>query len=162
RLLLTNEHVVGAASEVVVFFPTAENGSLVTDPAYYVKKVTALHGRVVARDARRDLALIQLPALPGGVVALPLAGQSARPGQTVHSIGTSGADHGTLWSYTRGEVRAVHAIRLTDETTQREFQSLETQSPTNHGDSGGPMVNDRSELVGVVESYDPQSREVSY
>src|SRR5262249_52591585 len=38
---------------------------------------------------------------------------------------------------------------------------LETQSPINPGDSGGPVVNDNLELVGVVSSLDPRSRLVS-
>lgn len=30
---------------------------------------------------------------------------------------------------------------------------LETDSPNNRGDSGGPILNDRGELIGVVSHY---------
>src|SRR5207249_1567090 len=41
---------------------------------------------------------------------------------------------------------------------------VETQSPVNSGDSGGPVVNDQGELVAVVQGHAPdaQARLVSY
>ena len=38
---------------------------------------------------------------------------------------------------------------------------LETDAPTNAGDSGGPVLNDRGELVGVVSHYADRQRQVS-
>ena len=38
-----------------------------------------------------------------------------------------------------------------------EAMFLETQKPVNPGDSGGPTVNDRGELVAVVSSGNPKA-----
>jgi S1-C subfamily serine protease len=39
---------------------------------------------------------------------------------------------------------------------------VETQVPTNPGDSGGPVVNERGELVAITQSNDTKQRLVSY
>jgi S1-C subfamily serine protease len=38
---------------------------------------------------------------------------------------------------------------------------LETDVPTNPGDSGGPVLNDRGQLVGVISHYAARQRQVS-
>ena len=38
---------------------------------------------------------------------------------------------------------------------------LESDAPLNHGDSGGPVMNDRGELVAVVSHGSSQQRQVS-
>jgi hypothetical protein len=58
--------------------------------------------------------------------------------------------------YTPGKVRQVYSkkwkARL-DERTVLPFEAkvIETDSPTNPGDSGGPLANDKGELVGVTQ-----------
>jgi S1-C subfamily serine protease len=83
---------------------------------------------------------------------LGLALESAKPGQCVHSIGNPSSSD-ALWVYTRGEVRQVYhrTFRVDGNFTIR-ARVVETQSPVNEGDSGGPVVNDRGELVAVVQS----------
>ena len=39
---------------------------------------------------------------------------------------------------------------------------VETSSPTNLGDSGGPMVNDHGELVAVVQGFSRRDKAVSW
>jgi S1-C subfamily serine protease len=39
---------------------------------------------------------------------------------------------------------------------------VETSSPTNGGDSGGPVVNDRGELVAVVSCCATKDRNISW
>ena len=55
-----------------------------------------------------------------------------------------------------GRVRGVRVKTFYNDdgnlgTIRRHCKVVETQSPTNHGDSGGPVVNDRGEIVGVVQ-----------
>ncbi len=82
RLVLTNYHVVGDNDTATVFFPRIERGKIVAERNYYLERLRrfGIHGKVVARDRRADLALIQLEGLPEGVAALKLAPESARAG----------------------------------------------------------------------------------
>ena len=160
RLVLTNYHVVGQAKKVAVFFPQFDkNKQLVSDKEYYFNllrgKSGSIEGEVIARSPRQDLALIRLPMLPHGTTPVRLARESVGPGDTVHSIGNPGAS-GALWAYTPGSVKAVYrkkwAVSDAEEKTLRfEAQVVETTSPVNAGDSGGPLLNSAGELVAVTQ-----------
>jgi S1-C subfamily serine protease len=162
RLAITCAHVIGQASEALVYFPQYRGGEAIVEADYDLNHVPALVGQVIARDSARDLALIELGALPSDVQELPLAPRSPEPGEAVHSIGNSGlADRGMLWRYTRGSVRLVYPERLRTASGVMAVRMVETQSPVNKGDSGGPVVNDRGELVGVARAYATLERLVS-
>jgi S1-C subfamily serine protease len=166
RLVLTNYHVVEDREQVNVFFPHYQAGNsgkkhIVAEREYYTRLFSAgksIRGKVVARNARSDLALIQLEAVPAGAVGIQLARESPAPGQRVHSIGNPGQS-GALWVYTSGTVRQVYhkrwPARLQDKVLDLEAEVVETQSPTNPGDSGGPLVNDQGSLVGVTQGGAP-------
>ncbi|MFN4259818.1 MAG: serine protease [Gemmataceae bacterium] len=160
RLLITNYHIVGDAQRVELFFPVRVDGQLMTERRYYLDQRDALRaerrcvqGKVMHRDPKRDLALIEAEALPDDAVALPLARGGAAAGETVHSVGQRG-DGEALWVHARGVVRQVY------DTPEGYFwqgmklakgaRVVVTQSPILPGDSGGPMVNDRGEVVGVA------------
>jgi hypothetical protein len=162
RFALTAQHVVRAASYVVVYFPAYKDRTVIPQLAHYHRHVAAVHGRVVHRDTDRDLAVLQLDSLPDDVKAMPLAAQSAGPGDTVHSVGNSGVLAGRLWRYTAGKVRSVYQAEFRADSGFVKFRVIETQSPVNGGDSGGPLVNDNGELVGVVHSTQKQSSLVSF
>jgi hypothetical protein len=124
-------------------------------------RIEGSRGKVLASDAKVDLALVQLDELPAWVQPLPLAANSPGPGQRIHSIGNPGSSD-ALWVYTSGAVRAVYHKKWQSGTrrqvNEHEADIIETQSPTNPGDSGGPLVNDRGELVGVTQGFDPEAR----
>jgi S1-C subfamily serine protease len=160
RLVITNYHVVGKTRHVAVLFPVfGRDNRVVAERSAYFDNLESLReegrlvkGTVVARDAKRDLAVIQLDRLPAGARSLPLASESPKPGQRVHSIGNPGASD-ALWVYTQGVVRQVYFRRFViDEELHVAARVVETQSPINPGDSGGPVVNDRGECVAIVES----------
>ena len=158
KLVITNYHVVEENPVVTVFFPEYRDGKAIENEAYYLNHGTRYRGNVLVKDHRRDLAVVRLDRLPGDVAALPLAGKSARPGEQVHSVGNPGASD-ALWVYNSGKVRQVYYRRrklLSGEVL--EARVVETQSPLNKGDSGGPMVNDRGELVGVNQSVSADRR----
>jgi hypothetical protein len=167
RLILTNYHVVEDENRARVFFPAFRNERVISEKSYYTARIKqlAIRGRVVARDKTADLALIQIDSVPEGVKPIPLAAESAEPGQAVHSIGHAGASD-ALWGYVPGKVRQVYrkkwrAALDKQRTLVFEARVVETDSPTNHGDSGGPLVNDKGELVGVTEGADEGARLVS-
>ncbi len=156
RLVLTNFHVVGDNDRATVMFPIYQKGKLVAEREFYIDRIRrdGIRGKVVARDRRCDLALIQLEDLPEGVEPLPLSPKSVTPGQSVQSIGNPGGS-GALWVYTPGRVRQVYFKKWKSELDGRvanfEAEIVETDSATNPGDSGGPLVNDQAQLVGVTQ-----------
>lgn len=171
RLILTNYHVVGDRDNARVFFPifVKEKGKnkLVVERDVYKSSSGSIAGKVVSRDKKKDLALIQLEAVPEGAKPLMLAADGAGPGQRLHSIGNPGASD-ALWVYTSGTCRQVyHKKFLTGKRGGDLFEVdariVETQSPVNSGDSGGPVLNDRGELVAVTQSHlnDAEARLVS-
>jgi len=92
------------------------------------------------------MALIRLERLPPGATAIPLAKEDPSPGQNVHVIGNSTLNEGGAFGYSTGTVRNAHYFSRPSFV----FYSLTHHAPTNRGDSGGPVVNDDGELVGIV------------
>jgi hypothetical protein len=167
KLVLTNLHVVDNMNDVIVRFPKYRDGVLLTDAKEYLTDLsTAVHGTVLARDGKRDLALVRLEALPDFVQALPLAPASAKVGDHVLSVGNSGlagkpVEQGQLWMMRSGKVkdkqfRTLHPLGA---KADMEMSMINSTVESHPGDSGGPVVNERGELVGVtscgnnVDSY---------
>ncbi len=161
RLVLTNQHVVGDESEVRVVFPFYDKGRCRAERQYYVNHLEnlAILGKVVARDAERDLALVRVTSLPKHVHEIEL-GKPVQPGDDVHSVGNPGASD-ALWIYTYGKVRSVYYKAFRGPTPHR-MEVVEMTSPINRGDSGGPIVNNRGQLVAISQSYLVAGRLVSY
>jgi S1-C subfamily serine protease len=160
RWVITNYHVVGEEKRVWVLFAAFPNGKLVVDRDYYrqvLREGKSISGRVIDRDSKHDLALIQLDSVPDGAQYISRASEGASPGQRVHSVGNPGRS-GALWVYTSGTVRTQAYLKRWrvhegDNVTTIEARVIETQSPTNQGDSGGPLVNDHGDLVAVTQGY---------
>jgi len=159
KWLLTNYHVLPDSGDFVVFFPVSKNGRVIVEPKYYLEnaKKLAISGKVIHRDRVRDLALIEVKWLPASIKAIPMAAASPKPGETLHTVGNSGASDGALWRYTRGEVRQVYAATFKSTVSGSDpidvkATVVETQMPLNPGDSGGPVVNDQGQLVAVNQS----------
>jgi len=152
-----------------VFFPAFDStGKPISDKAHYqqlMRAGRAISARVLERDERRDLALLQLESVPAPAHPIFLARDGASPGQTVHCIGNAGRS-GALWGYTSGTVRNSAyfkrwQVRLGPSVRVFEARVVETQLPTNPGDSGGPLVNDHSELVAVTQGFAPDAQLMS-
>lgn len=156
RLILTNYHVVEDNPKARVFFPDFRDDQPIAEKKHYTDRASriAIPGRVIAIDKSVDLALIQLDRIPEGTTAVPLATKVAEPGQSVHSIGNTGKSD-ALWGYVPGKVRQIYkhewSAQLGSGRTLRcRGEVVETDSATNPGDSGGPLLNDRGELIGVT------------
>jgi S1-C subfamily serine protease len=165
RLCLTNVHVVGNAGTVAVHFPEFARDELLAKRDDYRHK-PGIRGRVILKEERCDLALVQLERLPEAVLAVELASTSVRPAQAVHSVGNPGAS-GALWIYSPGRVRQVYHDKwsIYDELLNRDIaydsMIVETDSPINPGDSGGPLVNDQGRLVGIAHATNRGAQNMS-
>ena len=161
--ILTAYHVVGEDKLVAVVFPErGDDGSVIAEPKHYLDKYAALRREcvVVARDARRDLALLRLKSGPAGPRPLPLAAASAPLGAAVFTIGGEPSG-GALFRFAGGNVRAVYKAGLTFDTGQQvTARMVEMTVPLNPGDSGGPVIDRAREVVGINSSVSKNANEV--
>jgi serine protease Do len=125
--VLTNHHVVDGADEVKV---------KLSDRREFTAKV-------IGSDQQSDVALLKIAAT--GLPALRLGdSRQLKPGQWVVAIGSPfGLDH----SVTAGIVSAVG--RSNPYADQRYVPFIQTDVAINRGNSGGPLLNTRGEVVGI-------------
>ena len=71
-LILTNYHVAGDGDTALVMFPAYKGNKVIAEREYYQEhlKADGIKGKVVARDKKADLALIQLESIPDHAVAI--------------------------------------------------------------------------------------------
>jgi S1-C subfamily serine protease len=155
RLLITNHHVIEDAQVVHVAFPDYDsNGAPVGDRDHYVLNHKLIPAEIVHDQPDLDLALIRVDNMPGNTIAIELAPQFVEPSDDVHTIGNPGASL-SLWNYTEGSVRSPRQHRVFtggEDGDGLKFSGMvfEITNLIGQGDSGGPVVNDKHELVGIV------------
>jgi len=124
--ILTNNHVVEAASDIEVSF-----GDQSQRPA-----------RVIGTDPQTDLAVVKLDQK--GLTPLPLADSSkVQVGDVALAIGHP---FGIGRAVTMGIVSATERGNLGIES---EEDFIQTDAAINPGNSGGALINTRGELIGV-------------
>jgi tetratricopeptide (TPR) repeat protein len=158
RLVVTNEHVIRNFDACTIYFPQEVDGELQHDPQWYFTSGKKFSGQVIDRSTARDLALIQLDGLPDNAVALKLAEKSPVSGDRIFALGSLPEGSEGLWIMSTGEVRQVYRR---SHANQHFARVVETQLPTNRGNSGGAVVNDRLDVVAVVEGHQLNARLVS-
>lgn len=160
HLVITNYHVVGEKSYVDVVFPDYDkSGKVITDPVHYQNKNGS--GYVTYRDSNRDLAIIRTKSIPRQANQMKLATEEIAQGDRIHTVGNPGASS-ALWVYTTGSIRSTASPFKETVGGQRfQAQMFAAQLPYNPGDSGGPVVNDKGELVGVNSLYKKDVRDFS-
>jgi hypothetical protein len=164
KLVATAHHVVQGSQRVVVFFPKKDSdGDVITDPRHYLDNAEhlAIPAEVAASAPEHDLSVLSLERLPKDAAAVPLAKDGPKPGQSVHAIGNSGISDDALWRYSPGKVRNVYNKRWKAASDQYAARVVETTLPANPGDSGGPVVNDQAQLVGITHGFDPNQQAVA-
>ena len=107
-------------------------------------------GRVVAVDAKRDLALLMLTSVAAALRTVPLgAAGGVEVGQDVYALGHPG---GLLWSYAEGvvsQIRPDYAWTFR-EGSQHRATVIQTQVPLHQGSSGGAIFDGDARIVGIT------------
>ncbi len=128
--VLTNNHVVEGAESIEVTL-----GNRSRYPA-----------KLVGTDPRSDIALVRIDPKGTPLTALPLGdSDSLQVGQKVFAIGNPFGFSSTL---TTGVVSALGRTVQTSETTAID-QAIQTDAAINRGNSGGPLLNSRGEVIGI-------------
>jgi tetratricopeptide (TPR) repeat protein len=152
KLLITNHHVVSGSTTVWVYFPRFEDGVAVASRKYYGQHDRPIFGRVLADDARRDLAIVELDMVTPQAQALVLAQAGAWPGETVAILGNPGNSK-FFWaknSATVTNVRHRHLRYSGGEELSADMVQLKPKQPTGPGYSGSPLLNQRGQVVGII------------
>jgi serine protease Do len=125
--VLTNHHVVAGADEVQVTFSDRREFS----------------AKVVGSDEQSDVALLKIEAR--NLPALRIGdSRELKPGQWAVAIGSP---FGLDQSVTAGIISAVG--RANPYASQRYVPFIQTDVAINRGNSGGPLLNTRGEVVGI-------------
>ena len=132
--ILTNAHVVHGTDAVEVTFSDG-----------------LIHAAtLVGEDLNSDLAVIKVE-LPAGVAPIPLGTMDELAvGQTTLAIGNPFGFEGTL---TSGIISALGRT-IPSQTIFRIPQAIQTDAALNLGNSGGPLLNLKGEVVGVVDQIE--------
>lgn len=122
--ILTNSHVVGSARTVRIRWADGTEG-----PA-----------QVLRTDRERDIALVKADSTPSQALAL----RTALPaqGDSVFAIGAP-LDPSLQGTLTRGIVSANRVIGG--------LSFIQSDVAVTHGNSGGPLINERGEVLGVTQ-----------
>jgi S1-C subfamily serine protease len=127
--ILTNNHVIDNAQKVEV---------TLSDKHKY--KAT-----VVGVDKGHDLALLQISNAPDLQPATLSESTSLTVGQRVYAIGNPFGLSGTM---TRGIISAIRSLRGPSNSPIED--AIQTDAAVNPGNSGGPLLNSRGEVIGIT------------
>lgn len=150
-MILTNQHVVGDAQMVKVFFkPIGGSNDM--------QSAVEVRGKVLKVNTKTDLALVKVENLPSSVRPIPLK-MDGPPGigEDAHAVGHP---RGEVWSYTRGYIsqyRTQYTWNTGKNDPSRSADVIQTQTPINPGNSGGPLVDNEGKLIGINSFGDPKS-----
>jgi len=128
--IVTNYHVIRDAELLEVTLPNK----------------TKHKAKVVGTDANNDLAVIQIEVPRGGLTPIPMGtSKGLQVGQKVLAIGNPfGLDRTMTTGIISALGRSIQAEngRIIDDIIQ-------TDASINHGNSGGPLLNNQGQIIGI-------------
>lgn len=141
--VLSNWHVVkDKATALVAFKPKI--GNKPTKNSYYL-------AHVVQVNIEKDLALLQLDnkSLTSNIAPIRLSNiEDIEIGQDAYSIGHP---LGELWTFNTGLVSQIRTDYTWTTSNIKHISKyiIQTQNSISRGNSGGPLVNENNELLGI-------------
>ena len=128
--IVTNYHVIQGADEIRVSFSNRDT----------------VEAQLVGSDPSTDLAVLQVDTSASALTPLPLGdSDKLEVGDPVVAIGNPfGLDR----TATSGIVSALQRL-ITAPNRYTIDHVIQTDAPINHGNSGGPLLNSRAQVIGV-------------
>jgi len=129
--IITNQHVIEEADRLDVIF---DDGSTAT-------------AEIMGQDSLTDLAVIKVDTEESLEYAQISDSKSVRPGETVIAIGNP---LGVIFQHTvtKGVVSAVER-QVPIPGSEYQYTFMQTDAAINEGNSGGPLVNLRGDIIGI-------------
>lgn len=154
QLVLTNAHVAVGND--------AMKAQVGNDPS------TETPIQLVAASPCDDLAVVRLVNPVNGLKALPLGdSNSVHAGDQVIVLGFPGSFQATAPGQLQqastenaniGSVSAVHVQATPDPSLPTYQDTIQHQAPTNHGNSGGPLLNRQGQVIGINTLGNPDAQ----
>jgi serine protease Do len=143
--VVTNAHVVvdknaGRPYKVIRVFtkPDEVTGNLKKD------LVNRHKAKVIAFDAKLDLAFLEVQGLPPDTGMIELAdSEEVKTGEEVVAIGHP--ERGGVWTLTYGRISG----QISDQSGIMGKDVFQTDTSVNRGNSGGPLLDRRGYMVGI-------------
>ena len=129
--ILTNNHVVGDATKVKLVFTDKKEAE--AEP--------------VGTDEYADIAVVKVPKKYVKTVAIAGDNSKMRVGDTTFAVGAPLDSEKYSWSVTRG---ILSGKNRTVSTGTSYMNVLQTDTPINAGNSGGPLCNANGEVIGIT------------
>jgi S1-C subfamily serine protease len=135
-IIVTSRHVITGADAISVYPFVVENNR--------TRRLARLTAHAILVDAADDLAVLAVDDPPASLTPLPVALASPGAGKAVYAIGNPGLGPQTLdLSLSQGIVST--ASRMIDG-----HPYLQHTASVNPGNSGGPLISDTGQVVGIV------------
>jgi len=128
--IITNYHVIEGAGSIKVTFSNNQS----------------IDARVVGSDPSTDIAVLKVDTTSSALTSLTLGdSDTVQVGDSVVAIGNP---FGLSRTVTAGIVSAIQR-QITAPNRYAIDHVIQTDAPINHGNSGGPLINARGEVIGV-------------
>jgi S1-C subfamily serine protease len=135
--IVTNYHVIEGADQIEVSFSNQDT----------------LRATLVGSDPSTDIAVLRVETSSRSLTPLVLGNSgSVRVGDPVVAIGNP---FGLARTATAGIVSAVQERTITAPNGYPIDHVIQTDAPINSGNSGGPLLNDRAQVIGVNSQIAP-------
>jgi|PlaIllAssembly_1097288.scaffolds.fasta_scaffold115543_1 S1-C subfamily serine protease len=135
-VVVTNNHVIDGAINITVTYADGDSYT----------------ASVLGQDAKADLAVLSVSSMPNDVTGLTLVSSTTLSvGDPVIAVGSPYGLQGTL---TTGVISALGRTIVESSDSSQDDQSIpdtiQTSTPINSGNSGGPLLNYAGEVVGIT------------
>lgn len=137
QVVVTNNHVIEGSTNITVTFADGNSYS----------------ASVLGSDPQADLAVLSVDSMPNGVKSLSLVSSSTLSvGDPVVAVGSPYGLSGTL---TSGIISALgRTITISEDSSSSGSITIadviQTSTPINSGNSGGPLINYKGEVIGIT------------
>ena len=128
--ILTNYHVIDGVSDIKVFFADGKS----------------YDATLVGGEQENDIAVLKIDAANLSPAKLGDS-DSLTVGDTIYAVGNPLGD--LEFSMSTGHVSALDRVIKTEESSES-INMFQIDAAVNSGNSGGPVYNDRGEVIGVV------------